>query len=383
MILLRARWCANVGFQEWTSRGRWLPSSRSMLSDKAASIVSKSWKSKATSVRLLRFTMSSVSIAFVLVLNGIAMSAKTPTSLKKALSYRVLAILLFEKRRSDDPGFRGCRKVDQVDQESLVKFGPDRRKFAEKVLEGVPKMKSVRVVEAVPQMKSFVSCSNVRRRSWWSRSTDEKSFVETRSSGEGVGRDEKIPLHEKQEDCSARQELKSPLDKNIRSRKSNQNRRNPSRLQSWRWKMRRLKSMTRMRLSLTLAWLWKILRHKFAASQRCWTTSRIFKLSMTISSNDIESGVKAWIRAKCEKFGDGWTFRERWVLLLIFWFFWVWHVVLGGSLNSGCGEDRATFNRSLVFFVFCVFVRWVNRCLSNFGFLELQGVLPLTQVISI
>ena len=27
-------------------------------------------------------------------------------------------------------------------------------------------------------------------------------------------------------------------------------------------------------------------------------------MSMTISSNDIESGVKAWIRAKCEKNGD-------------------------------------------------------------------------------
>ena len=124
-----------------------------MLSDKAASIVSKSWKSKATSVRLLRFTMSSVSIAFVLVFNGIAMSAKTPTSLKKALSRRVVAILLVEKRRSDDPGFRGCRKVDQVDQERLVTFGPDRREVAEKVIEGVPKMKSVRVVEVVPQMK--------------------------------------------------------------------------------------------------------------------------------------------------------------------------------------------------------------------------------------
>ena len=162
-------------------------------------------------------TAVTMSVTLALVLDGIAMSTKTPTSLKKALSYRAVEILLIEKRRSDDPDFRGCRKVDQVDQESFVTFGPDRRELAEEVPEGVPKMKSVRVAEAVLQMKSpFVQrCSG-------EEGVDEvvpkmkSPFVEKRSSGEGVVHDEKIPVHEKQEDCSARQELKSKHDKKFK-----------------------------------------------------------------------------------------------------------------------------------------------------------------------
>ena len=50
---------------------------------------------------LLRFTMSSVSTALALVLDGIAMSAKTSTSLKKALSYRVVEILSVANHCSD------------------------------------------------------------------------------------------------------------------------------------------------------------------------------------------------------------------------------------------------------------------------------------------
>ena len=99
-------------------------------------------------------TVVTVSVTLALVLDGIAMSIKTPTSLKKALSYRAVEILLIENRRSDDPDFRGCRKVDQ---ESFVTFGPDRRELAEEVPEGVPKMKSARVAEAVLQMK-VLSC---------------------------------------------------------------------------------------------------------------------------------------------------------------------------------------------------------------------------------
>ena len=133
-------------------------------------------------------TAVTMSVTLALVLDGIAMSTKTPTSLKKALSYRAVEILLIEKRRSDDPDFRGCRKVDQVDQESFVTFGPDRRELAEEVPEGVPKMKSARVAEAVLQMKSpFVQrCSG-------EEGVDEvvpkmkSPFVEKRSSREGGG----------------------------------------------------------------------------------------------------------------------------------------------------------------------------------------------------
>ena len=77
------------------------------------------------SPRLLRSTMSSVSIALALVLDGIAMSAKSSTSLNQALSYRAVEILLvdnhgFQKDALQSPlgscaDVADCQQVAEVD----------------------------------------------------------------------------------------------------------------------------------------------------------------------------------------------------------------------------------------------------------------------------
>ena len=94
--------------------------------------------------------MSTVSTVLALVLDGIAMSAKTSTSLKKALSYRAVEILLV-----DNHGF-----------------------------------------QKVTLQSPLGSCAYV---------ADCQQVAE-------VFHDEKIPVHEKQEDCNARQDLKSKHD---------------------------------------------------------------------------------------------------------------------------------------------------------------------------
>ena len=107
---------------------------------------------------LATVTMSSVSIALALVLDGIAMSAKTSTSLKKALSYRAVEILL-------------------VDNHGFQKF----------------------TLQSPPG-----SCADV---------ADCQQVAE-------VFHDEKIPMHEKQDDYNARQDFKSKHDKEFKFKKA-------------------------------------------------------------------------------------------------------------------------------------------------------------------
>ena len=102
--------------------------------------------------------MSSVSTALALVLDGIAMSAKTSTSLKKALSYRAVEILL-------------------VDNHGLQK---------------------------VSLQSPLGSCADV---------SDCQQVAE-------VFDDEKIPVHAKQDDYKTRHDLKSKYDKEFKFKKA-------------------------------------------------------------------------------------------------------------------------------------------------------------------
>ena len=102
--------------------------------------------------------MSTVSTVLALVLDGIAMSAKTSSSLKKALSYRAVEILL-------------------VDNHGLQK---------------------------VSLQSPLGSCADV---------ADCQQVAE-------VFDDEKIPVHEKQDDYKTKQDLKSKHDKEFKFKKA-------------------------------------------------------------------------------------------------------------------------------------------------------------------
>ena len=142
---------------------------------------------------LLRFTMSSVSTALALVLDGIAMSAKTSTSLKKALSYRAVEILLV-----DNHGFQKVKLKHPLGSGADV---ADRHHVPEVIHEVLPK----------------------NRRSFLDEKSKEILFGTARADCQQVAEvfhDEKIPVHERQDDFNARQDLKSKHDKEFKFKKA-------------------------------------------------------------------------------------------------------------------------------------------------------------------
>ena len=121
--------------------------------------------------------MSSVSTALALVLDGIAMSAKTSTSLKKALSYRAVEILLVANHGSD-----GHRLPEAIHEVLQTNRNPVLDEQSNVILVGTARADRQQVADVV--------------------------------------HDEKIPVHEKQDDYNARQELKSKHDKEFKFKKA-------------------------------------------------------------------------------------------------------------------------------------------------------------------
>ena len=117
--------------------------------------------------------MSSVSTAFALVLDGIAMYAKTWTSLKKALSYRAVEILLVANHGSD----------------------------GHKVPEAIHEVLQTNRNHVLDEQSNVILVGTAR--------ADRQQVAD-------VVHDEKIPVHEKQDDYNARKELKPKHDKKFK-----------------------------------------------------------------------------------------------------------------------------------------------------------------------